>query len=176
MYDIADVSKVYLGAFSGFAIEDFFWRASLCLDDVAVNSRETNCFNSSLPQCCKNVCIYLSGKNHLRHFQRCVIGYTTAFNDRLFDAEFFREVTKLFAAAVNNADADSYLMKESQLFRERSEVVVILRHFTGQLDDKRVTLKTLNVRERFAEQVESELVIDSGCCLGHKSLFVVSSQ
>jgi len=120
--------------------------------------------------------LLIAGENHLRHFKGCVIGYAPAFNDCLFDAKFFREVTELLATTVNNADTNSHLMQERQLFRERSEVVVILRHFTGQLDDKRVTLKTLNVGQRFAEQVESELVIDSRCCLGHKSLFVVSGQ
>ena len=152
------MSEVDLGAFAGFAIENFLWRPSFGVNDVAVNSRQTNCFNSSLTQCRENVGIDLAGKNHLRHFERRVIGYAPAFDDCLFDAELFREVTELLAATVNNADTNADLMKESQLFRERSEVVVILRHFAGQLDDKRLALKALNVRQRFAKQVESELV------------------
>jgi hypothetical protein len=74
----------------------------------------------------------LPAKNHLCHFKRCIIGYAPAFNYRLFDTEFFREVTQLFAAAVNDADANSYLMKKGQLFRERREVAGILGHFAGQ--------------------------------------------
>ena len=73
-----------------------------------------------LTQCRENVSIDFAGENHLRHFQRRVVGYAPAFDDRLLDAQFFRQFAELFAAAMDNADTNSDLMQQGQLFRQRS--------------------------------------------------------
>ena len=52
---------------------------------------------------------------------------------------------------MHDAEADSDLMNQSQLFSERGEVRGILSRFAGQFDDERLALKSLNVGQRLAQ-------------------------
>src|SRR6185436_15519524 len=100
---------------------------------------------------CQYVGVDLAGKDHLRHLQRSVVRYATSFDDRLFDTEFGGEFAQLFASAMHGADANSDLVQQGKLFGERREILVVFGDFAGKLDDKRVSLEALDVRQRFAQ-------------------------
>ncbi len=74
------------------------------MDDVAVNSGKTHCFNSAVAQSRQNVDVDFSGKNHLGHLQRGVVSHAAAFDDRLLDAHARGQFAQLLAAAVDHAD------------------------------------------------------------------------
>ena len=82
------------------------------------------------PERRQDVGVDLPGKDHLRHFERCIVGDATTFNDRLFNSELRREVAELFAAAVDNADADADLVQQSKFFGKRRQVLVIFRNLS----------------------------------------------
>jgi hypothetical protein len=70
----------------------------------------------------------------------------------------------LFAAAVHDADANADLVQQRQALRERDQVFVVFGDFAGEFDDKRLPLEALNVRQRFAQEIETKLVVDFGWC------------
>ncbi len=111
-------------------------------------------------QCRENVSIDLSGEDHLRHFERGVVSDAAAFDDRLFDAELLCQLAQLLAAAMDHADANADLVQQRQLFRQRGQVFLILRDLAGEFDDKRLALEALNVRQRLAQEIETELIVD----------------
>src|SRR6185503_14693096 len=84
---VADVTEVNLISHAGFAVQDLFWRASFCVDDVAVDTGKTDCFDSSISQCRENVCVDLSGEDHLCHVERGVVSNATTLNDGLLDSQ-----------------------------------------------------------------------------------------
>ena len=145
------MSKINFIAHAGFAVQDLFRRPSFRVHDVAVDTGESDSFDAMITKCSKDVGIDLSGKDHLRHFERRVVSDATAFDDRLLDTEFVGELAQLFAAAVNDADANADLMQQRQLLRQRDQVFLALCDLTRELDDKRVSLKALNVRQGLAQ-------------------------
>src|SRR2546423_6002082 len=124
-----------------------------------------------MAKCCQNVSIYLPGKDHLCHFERGVVSDPASFDDRLFDAEFVRELAQLFAATMNDADANASLVEQRQLLRQRNQVLMTFCNFAGEFYDKRVSFKALNVRQRFPQEIQAKLIVNRWMCLTHCSTF-----
>ena len=56
---------------------------------------------------------------------------------------------------MHHADVDTDLMKQRQLFGNRSEILAVLGYFTGQFDNKSLSLEALYVRQRLAQQIQA---------------------
>jgi hypothetical protein len=50
---------------------------------------------------------------------------------------------------------DAYLLTEGYLFGKRVELLLIFGDLARELDDEDLVLETLNVRQRFTEEIES---------------------
>src|SRR5215510_3708731 len=106
-----------------------------------------------MTECGQDVGVDLAGKDHLRHFQRGVVGYTTSFNDRLFDTELRGEFAELFATAVHDTDSNSHLVQQGQLFSQRNQILPVFSDLAGKFYDKRLFLKSLNVGQRLPQEI-----------------------
>ncbi len=62
---------------------------------------------------------------------------------------------------MHDADANANLVQQCQFFRERDKIFLILRDLSREFDDKRLSLEALNVRQRLAQEIETELIVDS---------------
>src|ERR1043165_9960534 len=145
------MTKINFSALAGFSVDDFPRRPALCVNNVAIDARQTDRMNSAMTERGQNVCVDFSGENHLGHLQGIVVGDAAAFNDRLFDAHFFSKLAQLLAAAVDDTDANADLVKQRQLFAQRNQAVTIFRHLARELDVKSLAFEALNVRQSFAE-------------------------
>ncbi len=105
----------------------------------------------------ENVCIYLARKNHLCHFQSVVVGHASAFDDCLLDAQLPGQIAQLFPAPVDYTDTNANLMQQSKFFAERDQPIMVFGDFTRKLNDKSLAFKALDVRQRFAQEVQSQL-------------------
>src|SRR2546423_14021783 len=109
--DVADMAKIDLRAFAGRAIHDYFRRPPLGMHDVSVDAGQSDGVNSAMTESGENVCINLSGEDHLCHFQRVIIRNAANFNNSLFDAELLSEIGQLLSTTVNDANPNADLMK-----------------------------------------------------------------
>ena len=75
--------------------------------------------HTTMTQRRQNVSVDCAGKDHFGHFQSVIISHPAAFDDRLLDAQFFCQVAELLATAMNNTDANAYLVKQGELFTQR---------------------------------------------------------
>src|SRR5204862_3920279 len=114
-------------------------------------------FNPSMTQRSENIRIYLARKNHLRHFQSIVIGHPATFNDCLLDAQLPGQIAQLFSSAMNDANSNADLMQQSKLFAERDQPVMVFGDFTRKLNDKSLAFKALDIRQRLAQEIQSQL-------------------
>src|SRR6266404_55837 len=108
----------------------------------------------------QDVGIDLASKNHLRHFQRGIVGYPAAFDDGLLDAQELGQVAQLLAAAMHHAEPDSDLMHQSEFFSQRDQPLGSFRDLAGEFHDERFSFEALNVRQSLAEEIESQLIAD----------------
>jgi hypothetical protein len=60
-------------------------------------------------------------------------------------------------------DAYTYLVEQSQLFGERTQVSVVLGCLPGKFDHKRLPLEALDVWKGLAQKVETQLIADFVC-------------
>ena len=74
---------------------------------------------------------------------------------RLLDAQLRSEFAQLLTTTMNDADANSNLMQQRQLFSKRCEIVGIFRNFPRQFYDKRLPLEALDVGQRFAKEIKT---------------------
>src|SRR5205807_744558 len=114
--------------------------------------------------------INFSDEDHLGHFQRVVVSDATAFDDCLLDAEFFRQFAQLFPAAMNDADSNADLLKQSQFFAQRDQSIAIFRDFAREFHDERFPFEALNIRQRFTQEVETQLA-SNFAGVGHSLFF-----
>ena len=114
--------------------------------------------NSAMTQGRKDVGIDLTGKNHFGHFQGRIISYAPPFDDSLRNAHLGREFAQLLAPTMYDAKTNPDLMHQSQLFSQRDQLIMILRNLARELHDKRLALEPLNVGQRLAQEIESQLI------------------
>jgi hypothetical protein len=143
------------------AIQNLFGRAPGRMNDVAVNPRQPNRFHASVTQGGENVRVDLAREDHLRHLQRRIIRHAPAVDDGLLHAHLHGQFRQLFSAAVNHAGAYPDLMQQGQFFGERRQILRVISRLAGQFDDERLALEALNVRQRLAQKIETEL----GCII-----------
>src|ERR1041385_1644806 len=153
--NVAYVAEIYLSAFARSAIDDLFRWTAFGMHDISINARQSNRVNPAMTQCGEDICVDLAGEDHLRHLERFVICNAAPLDDCLLDSHLLGEFAQLLAATMNDADANSDLMKESEFFAQRNQMIAILGDFAGELDDKGLPLEALNVRQRFTQEVES---------------------
>src|SRR4029077_4573489 len=100
------------------------------------------------------LCVDFSAKDHLCQVERVVVSNPAAADHRLSDAEFLGEFVKLLAASMYHAHPYTDLMKQSELFGKRHQVVFVLGYLAGKLYDKSLALKFLNIRKRLPQEVQ----------------------
>jgi hypothetical protein len=55
---------------------------------------------------------------------------------------------------VDHADADSNLVQEGQLLGEQQQILTVLRYLAGKFDNESLPLKSPDVWEGFAQEIE----------------------
>src|ERR1041385_182255 len=155
--NVAYVAEIHVSAFASRAIEDLFRGTAFGMHDISINARQSNRVNPAMTQCGEDVCVDLAGKDHLRHFERFVVCNAAPLDDYLLDTHLLCQFAQLLAATVNDADANPDLMKEGEFFAQRNQMIAILSDFAGELNDERLPLEALNVRQRFTQEIESQL-------------------
>src|SRR5256885_7810870 len=116
--------------FTGFAIGNFFRRTTLRVHDIAVNTGETYSFHATMTERRENVGIDLAGEDHFGHFQSRVVSNPAAFDNGLLDAHLRGQITQLLSTAVHDAETNTDLMQQGELFGERHQAIVIFSDLT----------------------------------------------
>ena len=167
------MAKVNAFALAGFAIYDLFWRTTLGVNDVAIDAGQAYCLDATMAKRGQNVSVDFARKDHLRHLQGLVICNATALDDGLLDTHLLSQFSQLFSAAMNDADSDANLMQQSKFFRQRNQACVIFGDFAGEFDDERFAFEALDVRQRLAQKIKSQLIANFGS-VGHVLWSLVS--
>ena len=68
-----------------------------------------------------------------------------------------------------HAQAYANLVHQGEFFSQRDQSSVIFRDFAGQLYNERLALEAPNVRQRFAQEVEAQLIANVSR-VGHRIL------
>ena len=110
--------------------------------------------------------VHLPAEHHLDDVHRLRIGHPHALDEFAFLADALQQVVDLRAAAMNDDGIHPDQLEQHDVAREAFLQLLVGHGVAAVLDDDRLAVETLDVRERLREDARFDVRIDGRRC-GH---------